>query len=209
MEEEIMEEIMEPLNNPPAECLICMSDIPSKEMIKYLCGHELCPECFQSSVKAYNYQISARTFFCYYLDCKQEVKDLGNLVNKIKDQEIVQRFKYLSQKKKANKLKDAYVCPDKECLEIVEGGKQETVQKEYAKLEELNYDYLICPKCYNLFYKVCKVKHETDERAPCMSRESTGEATGLILMMVLFIIMLKKTKYENIRIENLILQYFK
>ena len=180
---------MEPLNNPPAECLICMSDIPSKEMIKYLCGHELCPECFECSVKAYNTQISARAFICFYLDCKQEVKNLGTLVEKIKDKDIVQRFKYLSQKKKANKLKDAYVCPDKECLEIIEGGKQETVQKEYVRieeLEELNYDYLICPKCQNLFCKVCEVKHEKDERAPCMSRQSTGKATDLILMVVLF-----------------------
>ena len=154
-------------------------------MIKYPCGHELCPECFQSSVKAYNSQISARAFTCFYLDCKQEVEGLGTLVEQIQDKDIVQRFRYLSQKKKANQLKDAYVCPDKECLEIIEVAKQETVQKDDVELAELNYDYLVCPKCHNLFCKVCEVKHEKDERAPCMSRESTGKATDLILMVVL------------------------
>lgn len=165
-------------------CPICMSsDSPA---ITFSCSHSCCEECWTQIISAANSEFNVNKIKCFHLSCKKPIENIPEIIECIKDKDIVSRFKYLVKKQQIINEKDKFLCPNKSCGMIIDSGNQEATRlkynldhevahedAEFKPIDDLDYSFLVCDHCSNVFCKVCEVYHDT-ENPVCLRRKNSN-----------------------------------
>jgi hypothetical protein len=171
------------------ECTICLTN--TTEIITFSCGHSCCKQCWKGIVKAANDNFKVNEIKCFVLSCKKPISNCEALASQISDKDITNRYQYLSKKQQILSDKNKYICPNKECYKILDVKNQKKTKKKYLKnqkkqestkagdnpknLQDLDYSFLICDDCDQIFCKICEVFHEPGKATCKNSKELSSE----------------------------------
>lgn len=169
--------------SPIVSCPICMDDLNPNSSIQYPCGHVVCKNCWPQIIDARCSTFDVNNIVCYDQKCKQPITNIDTLIMKIEDKEIRNRYIYLKKKQEIIQDSNKFLCPNKECLNIINSETQSKIKHDYSikmksedaeiqEINELDYSFLVCDKCNEVFCKVCEVYHQKGT-ANCLKRQKT------------------------------------
>ena len=166
-------------------CPICFTEYPPNQFIKFKCNHQCCLTCWKYIISAANSNFKVKDIECFEINCKHKLENIDDLVLNIEDKEIVNRFHYLKKKQQIVNDKSKFICPNTDCQRIIDSSEQDSARKNYKSktnlddveeikiIKDLDYSFLICNDCDNIFCKVCEVYHPPG-KATCLKRVEAG-----------------------------------
>jgi hypothetical protein len=141
-------------------------------------------------VKAANSNFQVKDLKCFDLKCKKKIENYDQLVKQISNKDIAQRYDYLKKKQEVHLDKNKFICPNEYCKKVIDSQNQESVRGNYETLEKrtyngtamemkditnLDYSFLVCDECNNVFCKICEVYHEPGKASCQVTKNITSD----------------------------------
>ena len=176
-------------------CPICFTEYPPSQFVTFNCNHQCCFVCWKQIISAANSNFRVEDIICFDINCKNKLENIDDLVSVIKDKEIVKRFHYLKKKQEVLGDKTKFICPNTDCQRIIDSLEQDSVREtfknktnldnveEQKNIDDLDYSFLICTDCNNIFCKICEVYHPPG-KAACLKREEAGSEIILKVSLI-------------------------